>query len=265
MAQIRTLARRFGEALRCQRCSCARRGGARGGQANCVRVGRPDKCGKPACVRRRTQRRGYGMQSESGRYGRAHAALPHEAGSPQVQECRLSWSPAQDSFVGALPPATQTCCQSSVNLPRTHRGNDRLSASFYRLGPLAERTPLGVSIIDTTMIALGIDRVRPHGESPPECTSCPWLSQNISWVACSGCRRTGAIGRACCDQGTAAAACGAILEAGTRKASLSVAPGGDAPLPRAGTPARDSARQAREPAARKTRFGLAIPSPPAGK
>jgi len=57
--------------------------------------------------------------------------------------------------VRALPPATQTCCQSSVSLPRTRRGNDRLSAPFDRLGPLAERTPLGVSIIDTTMIALG--------------------------------------------------------------------------------------------------------------
>jgi hypothetical protein len=61
----------------------------------------------------------------------------------------------------------QPRCQSSVNLPRTPRRTTCLFASLGFLGLLAERTPLGVSIIDATVIALGIDRIRPHQQPPP--------------------------------------------------------------------------------------------------
>ena len=64
------------------------------------------------------------------------------------------------TFRGALRPAS--CGQASVVLPRTRRRTNRLFASLGLLGPLAERTPLGVPVIDTAVIALGIDRVRPH-------------------------------------------------------------------------------------------------------
>jgi hypothetical protein len=61
----------------------------------------------------------------------------------------------------------QPRCQSSVNLPRTPSRTTCLFASLGFLGLLAERTPLGVSIIDATVIALGIDRIRPHQHPHP--------------------------------------------------------------------------------------------------
>src|SRR5215831_17412826 len=46
--------------------------------------------------------------------------------------------------------------------------NSKIAQKNIRFsGLLAERTPLGVSIIDATVIALGIDRIRPHQQPPP--------------------------------------------------------------------------------------------------
>jgi hypothetical protein len=61
----------------------------------------------------------------------------------------------------------QIRCQYGVNLPRTRRRVRCLFTSLGFLGLLAERTPLGVSIIDATVIALGIDCIRPNLQLHP--------------------------------------------------------------------------------------------------